>query len=127
MEKRIKKRGAWRWPARLNPHIPDIVAKYRSGGMKIGRIAAEYRVMDCYIRELLKASGVFVYTRPDAVRKFYRTIEKKQEVLVDRKCLHCQRTFQSESVGNRICSPCKGLAEFKDVVAEGDFPGGHIR
>lgn len=127
MEKRIKKRGAWRWPARLNPHIPDIVAKYRSGGMKIGRIAAEYRVMDCYIRELLKASGVFVYTRPDAVRKFYRTIEKKQEVLVDRKCLHCQRTFQSESFGNRICSPCKGLAEFKDVVSENDFPGGHIR
>jgi predicted nucleic acid-binding Zn finger protein len=127
LAKRTRKRPAWRWPARLNPYIPDIVAKYRSGGMKIGHIAAEYRVMDCYIRELLKSSGVFVYTRPNSVRKFYRTIEEKREALVDRKCLHCQRNFQSESVGNRICSPCKALAGFKDVVSEGDFPGGHIR
>lgn len=116
----------WKWPSALNPYIPDIVAKYRSGGMPTSHIAAQYRVMDVYIREILKYAGVYVYKNPSVVRHFRKTLEDKKLDLVTRKCLHCLKPFQSHGKGNRICSPCKGLAEFCGVITEDDFRGGRI-
>jgi tRNA(Ile2) C34 agmatinyltransferase TiaS len=33
-----------------------------------------------------------------------------------RKCLLCQRVFESKGVGNRICRRCKDTTDYRDIA-----------
>lgn len=119
----MARRTRWLWPERLNEAKADIVKAYKSG-RSAHNIALDYGTRDQYIRELLKSLDEYVYKRPSFARAFRRSLEEKKASLTKRKCLHCSKDFMSTDVGNRICPPCKDLAEFKSSVDELDFPGG---
>jgi hypothetical protein len=46
-----------------------------------------------------------------------RSIKKDrvETVLTPRRCLSCSQTFGSESVGNRICRPCRNTDNWRST------------
>ncbi|SDJ26191.1 hypothetical protein SAMN05421850_1114 [Lutimaribacter saemankumensis] len=53
----------------------------------------------------------------------FGTIKATTDIPAERACLRCRSIFWSDGFGERICSRCKGSADWRAAIYEGSGQG----